>query len=290
LTDLGPIQDTNPGSPSAPFATAGERTAWATANLASLLPGRTTVWGPGNVEYLWNGPLATDWQGIRGPYLGSLTNPFPTLEALAAAYPPGSPNRELYASNPFNPIASGVPGIVKFVDTGTDWVVAQNQILANFRNFDGSPILDTTATALTPGVIAELWSSVDLPLWMFSSGSVVSFFCDAACSDSASTATAKLYAGISTIPLTDSISTCFLSMAQAITSVFRGLSVGGNSARCVSPNLVGMAGDRQNAGGWLGVNIGGYAATGTKARISYIAGAATNQIRAYSVVIKSGVC
>jgi hypothetical protein len=84
LTDLGPIQDTNPGSPSAPFATAGERTAWATANLASLLPGRTTVWGPGNVEYLWNGPLATDWQGIRGPYLGSPSNPF-TSTAVPAS-------------------------------------------------------------------------------------------------------------------------------------------------------------------------------------------------------------
>jgi hypothetical protein len=75
------------GSPSAPFASVDERTAWAAANLASLLPGRTTAWGPGDAEYVWNGPLATDWQGIRGPYLGSLTNPFPTLEALAAAYP-----------------------------------------------------------------------------------------------------------------------------------------------------------------------------------------------------------
>jgi hypothetical protein len=54
-----------PGSPSAPFTTVGERTAWATANLASLLPGRTTAWGPGNVEYLWNGPLATDWAAVN---------------------------------------------------------------------------------------------------------------------------------------------------------------------------------------------------------------------------------
>lgn len=50
-----------PGSPFAPFATVEERTAWATANLASLRSGVTTVWGPGAVEYVWNGPLATDW-------------------------------------------------------------------------------------------------------------------------------------------------------------------------------------------------------------------------------------
>lgn len=73
------------GSPSAPFTTEAERTAWATANLSSLLPGRTTAWGPGNVEYVWNGPMATDWQGIRGPYLGSAENPFPNAAALPAS-------------------------------------------------------------------------------------------------------------------------------------------------------------------------------------------------------------
>lgn len=77
------------GSPSAPFTTEAERTAWATANLASLLPGRTTVWGPGAVESVWNGSLATDWQSIRGPYLGSASNPFPNAAALLAAYPSG---------------------------------------------------------------------------------------------------------------------------------------------------------------------------------------------------------
>jgi hypothetical protein len=82
LTDLGPIQDTNPGSPSAPFATAGERTAWATANLASLLPGRTTAWGPGNVEYMWNGPLATDWELAS---LGLTTSSVTGRYALAAS-------------------------------------------------------------------------------------------------------------------------------------------------------------------------------------------------------------
>lgn len=54
-----------PGSPSSPFTSEAQRTAWATANLATLRSGVSTVWGPGNVEYVWNGPLATDWAICR---------------------------------------------------------------------------------------------------------------------------------------------------------------------------------------------------------------------------------
>ena len=56
--------DIGPGSPSTPFATIAERTAWAAANLSSLRSGASTVWGPGNVKYVWNGPLATDWAAL----------------------------------------------------------------------------------------------------------------------------------------------------------------------------------------------------------------------------------
>lgn len=63
LADLGPIQDTNPGSPSNPFASTAERDAWAAANLGTLLPGRSTAWAmPGPVEYRFVGPGAGDWE------------------------------------------------------------------------------------------------------------------------------------------------------------------------------------------------------------------------------------
>lgn len=55
------------GSPSNPFTTVDQRTAWATANLSTLRPGVSTVWGPGAVEYVWNGPLATDWRILVDP-------------------------------------------------------------------------------------------------------------------------------------------------------------------------------------------------------------------------------
>ena len=74
-----------PGSPSSPFASEAQRTAWATANLATLRSGVSMVWGPGNVEYVWNGPLATDWEGIRGPYPGSPASPFATTAERDAA-------------------------------------------------------------------------------------------------------------------------------------------------------------------------------------------------------------
>ena len=49
------------GSPASPFTTVDQRTTWATANLATLRSGVSTVWGPGaSTEYVWNGPLATD--------------------------------------------------------------------------------------------------------------------------------------------------------------------------------------------------------------------------------------
>lgn len=85
--------DIGPGSPSTPFTTIAERTAWATQNLAALRSGASTVWGPGNVEYVWNGPLATDWID-KPPFLiglGSASNPFDiaiwggTASAVASA-------------------------------------------------------------------------------------------------------------------------------------------------------------------------------------------------------------
>ena len=68
-----------PGSPSAPFASEAQRTAWATANLATLLPGRSTVWGPGNVEYRFVGPGATGWVEI--PLLVGFYADFASLPA-----------------------------------------------------------------------------------------------------------------------------------------------------------------------------------------------------------------
>lgn len=95
LTELGPIQDTNPGSSASPFTSTAERTAWATANLATLLPGRTTAWvivGGVAVEYVWNGPLATDWvQGHAGPVAVEYEGIFANQAALDIAIPAGTP-------------------------------------------------------------------------------------------------------------------------------------------------------------------------------------------------------
>ena len=84
--------DPSPGSPAAPFTSEAQRTAWATENLASLLPGRTTAWGPGNVESVWNGPLATDWiQGPDGPVAVEYEGIFANKAALDTAIPTGTP-------------------------------------------------------------------------------------------------------------------------------------------------------------------------------------------------------
>lgn len=70
-----------PGSPSAPFATTAERTAWATANLATLLPGRTTVWGPGDVAHRFVGPGADETGWVEIPILVGVYADFASLPA-----------------------------------------------------------------------------------------------------------------------------------------------------------------------------------------------------------------
>jgi hypothetical protein len=148
------------GSPSAPFASVDERTAWAAANLASLLPGRTTVWGPGNVEYVWNGPLATDWQGIRGPYLGSAENPFATVEERDAVMPAASrPERtRCWILNPLCP-----DGMTEFIVRGGAWKPRAGQII--YAAYGA--LLDTTAAAMSIGAWnLNVWTSPVLPSWI----------------------------------------------------------------------------------------------------------------------------
>lgn len=84
LTELGPIQDANPGSPSAPFTSTAERDTWAAANLATLLPGRTTAWtivGGAAVEYRFTGPEADKWVEI--PLLVGVYANFASLPATS---------------------------------------------------------------------------------------------------------------------------------------------------------------------------------------------------------------
>lgn len=75
-----------PGSPSSPFTTTDQRTAWATANLATLRSGVSTVWGPGDsTEYVWNGPLATDW--VMAGNNSLTTEPATGITTLTGASP-----------------------------------------------------------------------------------------------------------------------------------------------------------------------------------------------------------
>lgn len=83
------------GSLTSPFTTTAERTAWATANLATLRSGVSTVWGPGNREYLFVGPTGgpEGWmlakQGVPNP---QLTLSVPGAQAANYVFPDQSPN------------------------------------------------------------------------------------------------------------------------------------------------------------------------------------------------------
>jgi hypothetical protein len=250
------------------------------------------VWGPGNVEYLWNGPLATDWQGIRGPYLGSAENPFPSYAALVAGLPPGVPRREAYMLNEFAPLAPGVPGLVKWIDTGASWILAPEQILANYANADGSPILDATASALelTPGIFAEIWTSPVLPLWLLEGG-YRSFFVEVNRANVAgNTALTTITASIRGSSATSSIYDNMLTYQQANSSAWRGPSILGTKFRKVGGNLVGVEGPNQLAMREGNKWVGTYVENNTRIRIGYTAGASSDLILIHSAVIKNGVC
>lgn len=263
-------------------------------SLATLNSSSYTGGGPGSRAWYMDSGVKREaeyvagsgWVGLLStPSLGSVSNPYTAYADLPA---PGIPRRRAYMLNPFAPIAAGVDGVVEFVDTGAAWKVVGEQVLADFRNFDGSPILDATATLLTPGTIAEVWASPVLPNWMFSS--VISIFCDASRKDASSTAISKLYAGIHTVSLADSLyANTILGIVSATSIDWRGLSALGNSAVCAGGVLTGTTAEKQ-VGDAIRRGIGSYAYGLTKARVALVPGATTNAVRVHSFVIKSGTC
>ena len=274
-----------PGSPSAPFTTVDQRTAWATANLATLRSGVSTVWGPGDsTEWVWNGPLATDWEGIRGPFPGSPSNPFASPEEFSAV---GSPGQRIAVSNALSP-----EGLTWFFwDVASSaYRICPEQVLADFSNADGSPILDLTATALTPGVTTEVWASpTALPDWLFATGRQLTVLAEVNQKDSASTAASSIFVVIKSSPYTGSdIYSVIFGYSAATSAAWRGVAATSNRVRVMGANLVGKEGAAQGTGGEGNKVVGEWDAGLTKPRISFRPGATTNQIIAHRITILSG--
>ena len=209
------------GSPSAPFASEAQRTAWATANLASLLPGRTTAWvivGGVAVEYVWNGPLATDWEGIRGPFPGSPANPFAStttpaeLATLAATGPD-----EIWIANPAVP-----RGKSKLVVNAARTLYAppRGELIAGVYSAGAAPYFSGSPGVLT---IAELWTGAIVPdymipdgLWMVSLG----FITMSQASDPVGGAAFGMT--LSSAPISDSSMDATIQGASAVTPAVNG--------------------------------------------------------------------
>ena len=156
-------------------------------------------------------------------------------------------------------------------------------------NLDGTAFLDTTAALLTPGTVAELWSSPVLPDWFFQG--IVTYFADIHARNlSGSVATYSLVSGIRTSALASSQYNAIIGYGGANSSTWRGPSSLGNTLRCVSGTLQGKEGATQTWGGEGNKTVGNYATGLTKARIAYNAGATTDQVVAHSVTLKAGVC
>jgi hypothetical protein len=110
------------------------------------------------VEYVWNGPLATDWQGIRGPYLGSAENPFPNAAARDAAYPSGGRHvgERIAMANP-----AIVPRGWGWLEwSGSIWFVPAGEPIAQQWGMDNAYLADQTPGAL---VLTKIFQSPIIP-------------------------------------------------------------------------------------------------------------------------------
>lgn len=273
------------GSPASPFTTVDQRTAWATANLSTLRSGVSTVWGPGDsTEWEFVGPEADKWRGIRGPYPGSPASPFASPAEFPAV---GSPGQRIAVSNALSP-----EGLTWFLwDVASSaYRICPEQVLADFSNADGSPILDLTATALTPGVTTEVWASpTALPDWLFATGRQLTVLAEVNQKDSASTAASSIFVVIKSSPYTGSdIYSVIFGYSAATSAAWRGVAATSNRVRVMGANLVGKEGTAQGTGGEGNKVVGEWDAGLTKPRISFRPGATTSQIIAHRITILSG--
>jgi hypothetical protein len=99
------------------------------------------------VEYVWNGPLATDWQGIRGPYLGSPSAPFATEAELLAVMSSAPLRTVVWFANPNVPWLASRLWRIGTAGTIADWVPPPMEVV--LRKLRGSAAVAT----VTPGVL-----------------------------------------------------------------------------------------------------------------------------------------
>ena len=215
---------------------------------------------------------------------GSPASPFASPAEFPAV---GSPGQRIAVSNALSP-----EGLTWFLwDVASSaYRICPEQVLADFSNADGSPILDLTATALTPGVTTEVWAPpTALPDWFFATGRQLTVLAEVNQKDSASTAAASVFVAIKSSPYTGSdIYSVIFGYSAAISAAWRGVAATSNRVRVMGANLVGKEGAAQGAGGEGNKVVGEWDAGLTKPRISFRPGATTNQIIAHRITILSG--
>ena len=273
-----------PGSPSAPFASEAQRTAWATANLATLLPGRSTVWGPGAVEYVWNGPLATDWEGIRGPYPGSPDNPFASTAEIVAA---GVGATETpWVLNPLAPL-----GRTQAYFAGGVWAPIPGQCIALYRGVAGQPLVDMTATGRAPATWYEVWAPTDpIPDWLIPNFRDIGLRVRAETKEATNAGTSKLRATLRAESSVLGGETDAIMGSSFTGSEFgRGLYAGIAYAQRSGALIVGSSGTGPfTASVGADREVGTFAAGATKPRLDAQFGLVTNTLKLFSVSIWAG--
>lgn len=222
----------------------------------------------------------SDWSS------GSFTRPY-TYDTLPTSAP--YVGHTVYIINSLSP-----DGVTKFFWNGTRYRVSPNQIILAMSNDNGSPMVDITATALTPGVGVEVWSSTQLiPDWMVADGFNGEALGLITVTDAASVANVSFGLRISDTPYTGSIdlnNTLVGSSLIPPASFSRGPSQAYSAFQIYGGIFYSAAGGILNGGSNIRRSIGAIGGTvNRKVRMSITPGAITNRFMMYSFCIKSGV-
>jgi len=253
------------------FASSG---ALAALPVAGFAPGAfARVAGDTELKY----PGAAAWGGA----LGSPSNPYPTFEALLAAYPvPPYPAFWPFLANPLAPC-----GVTEMVHDGAIWKARPGQIIGRFRNLDGAPLLDSTGAGRTPGAWYEAWQSPILPDWLIPDFYPLGIQARAITADSSSAAQERMRITLRDAPSTaGDENTAFIGHAQLASAFGHGLGSVEVVAQRVGAAIRGTLGtgaaNPANTGDWP---LGAFGAGATRVRLDFSPGATSNVVKLFYV-------
>lgn len=224
-------------------------------------------------------------QPIVANYPGSTFNPY-QYEALPTSAP--YVGHEVAVANSLSPL-----GFTWFYWAGSAYKISPEQVLVDFANSDGSPILDTTAESLgmTVGVNAFVWRSSVLPTWMLAPGLRLAATFEFGFRDPSSVASCTMRATIGDIIIqgTDP-NNCLVGITASAAPSYKGFVSAPLNFRRFGVGGYSVAGGAPFSNGQNMPRDMFQTFNNPIMRVDFIPGALTNVITGWSATLKIGPC